>query len=370
MSPAQAQQAVLPDYLRKRGLIRVTIFSPANSWKIILLAVVFLALHQLHLRKLFSVWVTEPDWSHGFIIPLFSLYFLASNYQRLLKVRVKPSRFGLLLVLGGLGMEAVALFLRFDYALYLGMIVLLFGIILFLTGWQVMKIVWLPILFLFFAVNVPEMIYREVAYAFQQFAAHASVFIFKITGVEADMAGAAGQAETVITLVTVEGRMQQLNVEEACSGMRLLMAFGALSVAVSYLSDRAPWQRVILVVSALPIALLCNLLRVLITGYLYNFGQPAYAQGIFHTFTGLLMLIPAGVLFLGLAKLLDLLLVEDYSLEPESKSPPAAAPGHPGRARSPTSLSPPRLERKSYLPLRLLPSSSSPRPSGSTLSTF
>ena len=324
MSP-QAQQAVLPDYLRKRGLIRATIFSPANTWKMILLAVCFLALHQFYLRKLFRVWVTEPDWSHGFIIPLFSLYFIASNYQKLLKVRVKTSRFGLLLVLGGLAMETLALVFTFDYALYLGMIVMLFGIVLWLAGWQVMKIVWLPVLFLFFAVNVPEMIYREVAYAFQQFAAHASVFILQITGVEADMAGALGQAETVIDMYTAGGHKQQLNVEEACSGMRLLMAFGALSVAVSYLSDRAPWQRVILVLSALPIALFCNLLRVLITGYLYYFGYPTYAQGIFHTFTGLLMLIPAGVMFLGLAKLLDQLLVEDYSDQQESKAPPAPA---------------------------------------------
>jgi exosortase len=316
----------LPDYLRRRGLLRSTIFTSANTWKMVLLATVFIWLHYGHLRKLVHIWWTEPDWSHGFIIPLFSLSFLASNYQKLLKARVKPAYTGLLVVLLGLLMETTAFLLRFDYGVYMGMIAILFGMVLWLAGWQVIKIVWLPILFLIFAVNIPEMIYREVAYKFQQFAANASVIVLQILGVQADMAGETAQAETVISLWDSAGKMQQLNVEEACSGMRLLMAFGALAVAISYLSDRAAWQRIILIICALPIAILCNLLRVVITGYLYHLGYPEYAKGIFHTFTGLLMLVPAGLIYIGLAKLLDLLVVEEYSPPDASAQKEADAP--------------------------------------------
>ena len=314
MTPARAKQAVaLPDYLRRRGLIRATIFSPANTWKMVLLAGAFLWLHYGYISKLVRVWWTEPDWSHGFIIPLFCLYFLASNYQKLLKTRVKPSYVGLVMVLLGLIMETAAFWLRNDYGVYLGMITLLFGMVLWMAGWQVMRIVWLPILFLIFAVNIPEMIYREVAYKSQQLAAHASVGVLQLLNVQAEMAGASRQAETVISLLDPRGQMQQLNVEEACSGMRLLMAFGALAVAISYLSDRETWQRIILIACALPIALLCNLLRVVITGYLYHLGYPEYAKGLFHTFTGLLMLVPAGLIYFGLAKLMDMLVIEEYS---------------------------------------------------------
>ena len=98
------------------------------------------------------------------------------------------------------------------------------------------------------------------------------------------------------------------------------MAFGALAVAISYLSDRAAWQRIVLILFAFPIAILCNLLRVVITGYLYYLGYPEYAQGLFHTFTGLLMLVPAGLMYFALAKIMDLLVVEDYSV-PDSASP-------------------------------------------------
>ena len=314
MTSSKAEQVIaLPDYLSKRGLIRATIFGPANSWKMLLLAGAFLLLNHEYLRKLVRVWYVEPDWSHGFIIPLFCLYFLASNYQKLLKVRVKPAYSGLLLVLLGLALQTVAFWLRNNYGVYLGMIGLLFGMVLWLGGWQVIKVVWVPILFLIFAVNVPEMIYRNVAYAFQQFAAQASVLVLQLLGVQADMAGELGQAETVITMWDASGSMRQLNVEEACSGMRLLMAFGALATAISYLSDRPAWERIVLIVSAVPVAILCNLLRVVITGVLYYLGYPEYAQGLFHTFTGLLMLIPAGLMYLGLAKLMNVLVVEDYS---------------------------------------------------------
>ncbi len=320
MSSNTAEQiSALPDYLSKRGLIRATIFSPANSWKMALLAGAFLLLNHGYLTKLVKVWYTEPDWSHGFIIPLFCLYFLASNYQKLLKVKVKPAYSGLLLVLMGLALQALAFWLRNSYGVYLGMIGMLFGMVLWLGGWQVIKIVWVPILFLLFAVNIPEMKYREVAYELQQFAAQASVIVLQVLGVQANMAGDMGQAETVISLWTLGGETRQLNVEEACSGMRLIMAFGALAVATSYLSDRPTWQRVILMLSALPVAIFCNLLRVVITGVLYHRGYPEYAQGLFHTFTGLLMLIPAGLIYLGLAKLMNMLVIEDYTEVPANQ---------------------------------------------------
>jgi len=333
MSSSKAEQiTALPDYLRRRGLIRSTIFSPANSWKMLLLGGAFLWLNHGYLTKLVRVWWTEPDWSHGFIIPLFCVYFLASNYQKLLKVRVKPTEIGLVIVMMGLGMQALAFWMRNDYGVYLGMIGLLFGMVLWLGGWGVIRIVWVPILFLIFAVNVPEMIYRDVAYALQQFAAKASVVVLQLLGVTADMAGEMGQAETVIIMWDASGNTHQLNVEEACSGMRLLMAFGALAVAISYLSDRPTWQRIVLIILALPVAIFCNLLRVVITGILYHQGYPEYAQGLFHTFTGLLMLIPAGLIYLGLAKLMDKLLIADYS-EAEVVAKPEA--GNPGASESP-----------------------------------
>jgi exosortase len=81
-----------------------------------------------------------------------------------------------------------------------------------------------------------------------------------------------------------------LDVAEACSGMRLLMAFLALGVAMAYLHDRQIWQRIVLLVSTIPIAILCNVVRVTVTGFIYILWDPQYAQGIYHDLLGMAML--------------------------------------------------------------------------------
>ena len=81
-----------------------------------------------------------------------------------------------------------------------------------------------------------------------------------------------------------------LDVAEACSGMRLLMAFLALGVAMAYLHERPGWQRVVLLVSTAPIAVFCNVVRVTVTGFLYVLVGQQYAQGVYHDLLGLAML--------------------------------------------------------------------------------
>ena len=81
-----------------------------------------------------------------------------------------------------------------------------------------------------------------------------------------------------------------LDVAEACSGMRLLMAFLALGVAMAYLHYRPLWQRIVLLISTIPIAIICNIIRVTITGFIYVLISPKYAQGIYHDMLGMAML--------------------------------------------------------------------------------
>ena len=102
-----------------------------------------------------------------------------------------------------------------------------------------------------------------------------------------------------------------LNVAEACSGMRLLMAFVALGVAMAYLHWRPVWQRLVLLVSTIPIAIFCNFVRVTITGFIYILGNPQYAKGVYHDMLGMLMLPLAFALYGGLAWLMSNLFVDE-----------------------------------------------------------
>jgi exosortase len=101
-----------------------------------------------------------------------------------------------------------------------------------------------------------------------------------------------------------------LDVAEACSGMRLLMAFFALGVAMAYLHYRPVWQRLVLLASTIPIAILCNIIRVMITGFIYVLGDPEYAQGIYHDLLGMAMLPLAFGLYGALAWFMSNLFVE------------------------------------------------------------
>ena len=89
--------------------------------------------------------------------------------------------------------------------------------------------------------------------------------------------------------MTLPGGLQMF-VAEACSGMRQLTGFLALTTAVAYWTTRPAWYRVVIVVSALPIALSANIARVMLTGYIMHFVNPQFALGTYHTLEGLLMM--------------------------------------------------------------------------------
>ena len=107
-----------------------------------------------------------------------------------------------------------------------------------------------------------------------------------------------------------------LNVAEACSGMRLLMAFLALGVAMAYLHYRPIWQRVVLLVTTIPIAIFCNIIRVTVTGFIYVLIHPKYTQGIYHNTLGVAMLPLAFGLYGFLAWFMSSLFIEETQAKP------------------------------------------------------
>jgi exosortase len=127
-----------------------------------------------------------------------------------------------------------------------------------------------------------------------------------VSGLEAIVSG-------VVIDVVYKGQPLEpaLNVAEACSGMRLLMAFLALGVAMAYLHYRPAWQRIILLASTIPIAILCNIVRVTVTGFIYVLIHPKYTQGIYHDMLGLAMLPLAFALYGSLAWFMASLFVEE-----------------------------------------------------------
>ena len=232
-------------------------------------------------------WVSDPSWSHGFLIPLFSLYFLNQRKKEILRMQTRPNYVGLFCMVCCIIFYPLNIVqFKVAYANSLSVVAALGGIVLFLGGWRLVKYAWLPVLYLIFAIPLPARIYRSVTIPMRQFAAQiATIFLNLVPNLEATANG------VVIDVIYKGVRMEPgLDVAEACSGMRLLMAFLALGVAMAYLHDRAVWQRIVLLAGTIPIAILCNIVRVTVTGFIYILWDPRYAQGIYHDLLGMAML--------------------------------------------------------------------------------
>jgi exosortase len=179
---------------------------------------------------------------------------------------------------------------------------------LFLGGWTLVKYTWLPISYLVFAVPLPQRYYVAFTMPMRKLASLiASALMNLVNGLETTANG------VVIDVIYKGNRLEPpLNVAEACSGMRLLMAFLALGVAMAYLHYRPVWQRIILLASTIPIAIFCNIVRVTVTGFIYILGNPKYARGIWHDGLGMIMLFLAFGLYGFLAWFMsNLFVIED-----------------------------------------------------------
>jgi len=295
-------------------------FPPQTCAKILVLGGLFAWLNSWQFRILLRTWVDDGNWSHGFLIPLFSLYFLYSRREELFAARRRVSLLGLPILIAGILLVLVGVYPIQNYwTSHVGMLPILLGLVLYLGGPAALRVTWLPIVFLVFAMPIPGTLYGRIALPLQNFAAAASQLILKVCGVRIVV------SHSSLTLLSLTGVERQLTVAEACSGMRMLMAFLALGVAMAYLDDRPSWQRVTLVVMGIPIAVLCNVIRVIITSSMYVWDRPELGQDFMHSFTGMLMLAPALLMLWGLSWLLRGLFVEEDEEEGQAGDGPAVA---------------------------------------------
>lgn len=274
----------------------------------ILALLFFFTFYQASLRRLWlktNPFNGEPNWSHAVCVPIIGLYYLYANRRSLLRCVVRQGWSGLPVLIAGL--------LLFGYGIYpgqndmvkdLGMVMTLFGLAAFLLGWEMMKIVWFPIAFLVCAIPWPGLVYSWVAGPLQLLAADMAVVVLKTTGVAALGDG------TKIIIDVAGGESRTLNVAEACAGLRSLMTFITIGAAIAFLSSRPLWQKIVITISAVPIAIFCNVMRVCGQGLLDHYWGQQWSQDFAHQFAGMVMLIPAFFLLLLVGWMLDKLFIE------------------------------------------------------------
>jgi exosortase len=256
------------------------------TWAIALFGLT-LVLYFPTLRLLVLQWWRDPDYAHGFFVPLVSGYVLWHQRDRWLNCELKPNNFGLLVMVaaiflligGSLGAELFVSRVSF--------LVFLAGLILFLRGWKMLRAVSFPLGFLIFMIPIPVIIYNQITFPLQLLASRFATAWLELFQVPVLREG------NVLILPNYS-----LEVVEACSGVRSLMTLISLAVAYGYLVDQRRWVRYVLPALMFPIAIFSNAFRILGTGVLtYHFG-PRMAEGFFHEFSGWMVFVAALILML------------------------------------------------------------------------
>jgi len=253
-------------------------------WSIALVGLLVL-LYAAVLKALIGDWWSDPDYGHGFLVPLFAGYVAWRSREQWLKSEVKPSNFGLLVMVGAIvllfgGSLGAELFTS-----RVSLLVLLAGIILFLAGWQVLRAVSFPLTFLLLMIPIPVIIYNQITFPLQLIASRFATFWLELVQVPVLREG------NVLILPNYS-----LEVVEACSGIRSLMTLITLAVAYGYLVEPRRWARYSLVILMIPIAIVSNAIRIMGTGVLTNRFGPKAAEGFFHEFSGWVIFLAALIL--------------------------------------------------------------------------
>jgi exosortase len=250
----------------------------------------------------------QADWGHTLAIPFIAGYFVYLNRKKLLAQPFRTTWIGLVPIVLGVGWYILCSVgpqaIKHHNFNGLGVGMTLFGIVLLFCGWRAMMVLLFPLAYLFiFGQTISDRFMDIVTFKLQDIAARGSHVILILMGIDTERMG------NVLT-VYFDGEPRQLNIAEACSGMRMLMAFLALGVAMAYVMLKHLWQQIILVLMAFPTAIFVNMLRV-VTLALLSMVDVNLAAGDFHTFIGLIWLVPAFLIYLGCMWVVTNIVVEE-----------------------------------------------------------
>jgi exosortase A len=259
------------------------------------LIVVFALLYKDTFSSLIMVWTTDPDYSHGFLVPVLSIYFCWNRREALAALPLRPNYWGLLplifglfiFVIGTMGQGGVS---QQRYSI----LPVLAGLVLLLFGTNHFKLLRFPISFLIFMIPLPGVAQPEILFPLQLFAAKTATSILFILGIPVLREG-----------TTIQLAGATLEVAEACSGIRSLLSLMALGTVYAYFTEAKTLNRLVIVLCSIPIAIVANAFRVAGTGLLAHLYGTEVAEGFYHHFSGWLIFIFAFLFFVGAARLLS-----------------------------------------------------------------
>ncbi len=242
--------------------------------------IAFLWSYWPNISKLINIWLRNDEYSSGLLVPFLTVYILWSRRHKIAGVHIKPSMWGLLVFLAAQGIRLYyGLYLGFGSAERFSIALSIAALVLLLFGWQLFRKVSTILLFLFLMLPWPNRVQATVALPLQRLATSSAVFCLEMMGYE----------------IVQEGNIIHIGqttvaVAEACNGLRMVTAFFVISGLVILLVKRAWWEKLIVLASSLPIAFLCNTVRLTITAVAFTALSGEHWEKIFHNFGGYAMM--------------------------------------------------------------------------------
>jgi exosortase len=233
-----------------------------------------------------QAWASSERYSHGYLVPVFAAVLLVLRWDRLREADLRPSWWGLVPLAAGMGLRLVALKYYLAWLDQVSFLVVLVGICLAIGGWPALRRAWVAIAFLFFMIPLPGRLDGQLTRPLQALSTVASANLLQTLGFCVQPEG------TTILLNETD-----LEIGDACSGLRMILALFAISTAVALLSHRSLLQRFLIILAAVPNALLCNVVRICVMAIGEELGSEQL-RGFVHDAAGWLM-IPLGLLFIG-----------------------------------------------------------------------
>jgi exosortase len=256
-----------------------------NLILISLVAVVFVFVFYHTIIRLIADWSSDPNFSHGFLIPIVSIYMMWAKKEAFSGIPIKPSWIGFFIILIGMLFHITGSIGSEFFFMRISIIITIAGIIIFLFGIHVFKLCLIPILYLIFMIPIPNILWNKIAFPLQLFSAELSFHTIGFLNIPIFREG------NILHLANTS-----LEVVDACSGIRSLTSLLAMSAAFAFLSPLGSFKKWILFLSAIPIAVVVNVIRLTVTGAMAAWVSPETAQGFLHDMSGLIIFVAALVL--------------------------------------------------------------------------
>jgi exosortase len=258
------------------------------AWGAVLIGILIMAVYYRVLAKLVTDWWQIPDFSHGFLVPIFAAYLVWADRKALRNIKVAPSWSGVAVVALGLVVLLLGVYGAELFLSRISLVILLAGLVLSFGGWQLLKQLRFPLLVLVLAIPIPAIIFNEITFPLQILATKLASALLQLFDVPVLREG------NVIQL-----SVMKLEVAEACSGIRSLVSLFTLAIFYGYFLEKSPLRRTVLAVASIPIAIAANAVRIFGTGLCVQYWDPDKAMGFFHEFSGWVMfLVSLGCLFI------------------------------------------------------------------------